>query len=199
VKPEPRWKPPFPVGYAAAIDSMGAVAAPLLASVSAALVTLVIANEEAFRWPSLTLLLLVSATLALITTVQCAFRARQFAVTPSEIEEWWPLDDPATLELRRQYQRYHFWNYQTWAVAASRFYNGGLLCLLFALALMTVPQGDIGDSLGRLAVTALAFLGALSEVVWIVVRHLRKEAQRPLPSVGPEWDPSTSLDNADDG
>jgi hypothetical protein len=49
VKPEARWKPPFPVGYAAAIDSVGSVAAPLLASVSAALATLVVPNEEAFR------------------------------------------------------------------------------------------------------------------------------------------------------
>jgi hypothetical protein len=172
--PEPRWKPPFPVGYAAAIDSMGSVAAPLLASVSAALATLVISNEKAFRCPTATLFLLVGATLALITTVQCAFRARQFAVTPAEIEQWWPIDDDSGRYLRRQYQRYHSEQHTVWAKRASKAYNVGLLCLLLALALITVPKGALDESVGRLAVVALAVLGALAELAWIVYTRFTK-------------------------
>jgi hypothetical protein len=196
--PEPRWKPPFPVGYAAAIDSMGSVAAPLLASVSAALATLVISNEEAFRWPTPTLFLLIGATLALITTVQCAFRARQYSVIPSDLEQWLPINDAGGMMLRRQYQRYHFSKHRAWALAASRFYNVGLFSLLLALALITLPQGHLGDSTGRLAVVALALLGALSELVWIAYTHFRKETIE-LPEVGPEWHPPTSEGSSDDG
>lgn len=198
MNPEPRWKPPFPVGYAAAIDSMGSVAAPLLASVSAALATLVISNEEAFRWPSPTLFLLVVATLALITAVQCAFHARQYSVTPSDLEEWWPASDPSGVELQRQYQRHHLSRHSAWANAASVAYNVGLVCLLLALALMTLPQGDLGDSLVRLAAAGLAFLGAASELVWILYSQFGNDPLR-LPEVGPEWDPATSPDSGDDG
>lgn len=195
MKPEPRWKPPFPVGYASAIDSMGSVAAPLLASVSAALATLVIPNETAFRWPSLTVFLLIGATLALITAVQCAFRARQYVVTPSDLEQWWPINDDAGVNLRRQYQRYHRNRHQRWARVASIAYDAGLLCFLFGLALITTPPGHLCGT--RLPVTVLAFLGALCEVAWIVFTHVRKESVR-LPEVGPEWDPTTWRDTEGD-
>ena len=196
MKPEGRWEPPFPVGYAAAIDSMGSIAAPLLASVSAALATLVIANEKAFRWPSLTVFLLVGAALALITAVQCTFRARQYVAMPSDLEQWWPINDVAGIALRRQYQRYHVVRHQAWATAASRAYNAGLLCFLLGLTLIVTPPGHLDD--GRRAVVALALLGALSEVVWIVYTHFRQESVR-LPEVGPEWDPTISQDTEGDG
>ena len=197
MKPEARWKPPFPVGYAAAIDSMGSVAAPLLASVSAALATLVIPNEKAFHWPNPTVFLLIAAALALITAVQCAFRARQYVVKPADLEQWLPIDDAGGMELRRQYQRYHAERHGVWATAASRAYDVGLLCLLFGLALITMPPGNLYG--WRLAVTVLAFLGALSEVAWIVFTHLRKEEPVRLPEVGPEWNPTTSTDTEGDG
>jgi drug/metabolite transporter (DMT)-like permease len=194
VRPEARWKAPFPVGYAAAIDSMGSVAAPLLASVSAALTTLVISNEKAFRWPTLAVFLLVGATLALITAVQSAFRAKQYVVTPSDLEQWWPISDAGGVELRRQYQRYHAERHQVWATAASRAYDTGLLCFLFGLAVITTPS-DFGS--WSLVVAGLAFLGALSEVAWIVYSHFRPEPVR-LPEVGPEWTPPTCLDTEGD-
>lgn len=196
MKPESRWQPPFPVGYAAAIDSMGTVAAPLLASVSAALATLVISNEQAFRSPVPTLFLLVGATLSLIAAVQCAFRARQYSVMPSDLEQWWPISDAAGIYLRRQYQRYHSERHLRWAGAASLAYNIGLLCLLFALALLTMPRGHLGASPGHLAVVGLAFFGALSELAWIGYTYFHKEPLR-LPEVGPEWTP-TFPDSRDD-
>ena len=189
MKPEPRWKPPFPVGYATAIDSMGSVAAPLLASVSAALATLVISNERSFRWPNLTVFLLIAGTLLLVAVVQCTFRARQYVAMPSELEQWWPISDAGGVKLRRQYQRYHAERHQVWATAASRFYDVGVLCFLFGVALITAPPGDLDG--GRSAVFALALLGAASEVVWSIYTQVRKEPF-VLPEVGPEWDPTTS-------
>lgn len=197
MKPERRWKAPFPVGYPGAIDSMGSVAAPLLASVSAALATLVIPNERAFRWPELTVLLLIAATLTLITAVQCAFRARQYVVTPADLEQWYPISDASGIELRRQMQRYHVQKHEAWATWASRFYNAGLLCLLLGLALITLPPGHIGNE--RLVVAVLAFLGVASEVAWIVDTHLKRDLSVQLPEVGPEWNPSTSPGRQGDG
>jgi len=176
---------------------VGSVAAPLLASVSAALATLVVPNEEAFRWPNLTVFLLVGATLVLVAAVQFGFRARQYIAMPSDLEQWWPIEDAAGIDLRRQIQRYHATKHQAWATAAGHAYNAGLLCFLLGLALITIPPGNLGGY--RLAVTALALLGALAEAAWIVYTRVTQDADVLLPEVGPEWTPSISPDTEGDG
>ncbi len=117
MKPEPRWEVPPEYGYAGAIESMGSIAAPLLAGFSFALAVFLIGRDGS-SWTSAALLLLVGAALAFVDAVQFTFRARQFAVTPPEIEMWW--SDPARRELLRREQRFYHANHRAWAMAAGR-------------------------------------------------------------------------------
>jgi hypothetical protein len=182
-EPEARWKVPYPYGYAAAIQSMGTVAAPLLAGVSAALVALVIQNEEAFEWANASLLALIAAVFGFLATVQCAFRARQYAVTPPEIEAWHATPIGAgSREIMRREQRYYYAEHERWSDLASYAYDFGLLFFLVGVTAATVPNGGLSAaSDGRLAVFALALAGVVGEFIWIA-----NGARRPT---GPGWWP----------
>jgi hypothetical protein len=173
---------------------MGSVSAPLLASVSAALAVLVISNEHAFRHPNAALLLLIAATFALIGAVQFTFRARQFAVTPSEIEQWWPNpDDPPTREFLRRDQRYHELEHTRWSDRARLAYDTGLLCFLLSLVMIVAPRSSLHHAgLGALLVEGLSLIAFLTELGWII--HTRIPRDPPdLPTVGPEWHQRASV------
>lgn len=167
-----QWRVPALYGYAAAVHSMGSVSAPLLAGISVALVGLVISSQGAFHWPSIALLFLTAATLSLLASVQCAFWARLYLVTPADLAEWWgrALDDPARLEAVQEEQRSHRAAHNRWAMKARHFYNGGIVSFLLALAALLVPKGGLDHaSATRLAAVGLALAGFIAELVWIAV------------------------------
>lgn len=179
--PKPRWDVPGSYGYAGAIETMGSVSAPLLAGLNVALAALVIVNASDFHYTNLTLLLLLSATLALISTVQFGFRAKQFETTPSAIEEWWPdhADDERLRQLRAE-QRYHSRMYSLWANRARRAYNVGIACSLLGTAALLVPVGGFENATdGRLAVIAVPLLGFVGEIAWTVYTQI--EVSREIP------------------
>jgi hypothetical protein len=184
--PEPRWDVPFPYGYAAAIDSMGSVSAPLLAGFSVTLAVFVIQSGHAFRWATASLLLFVSAALALIAALQFTFRARQFAVSPPELEAWWAdAGSPARREMLRREQRYYRRQHGRWATRARRAYSIGILSFLLGVPALLVPSGGIHP--GRLAVISLALLGCAGEIAWIVQTELADSQARDWPPPpGPE-------------
>jgi MFS family permease len=163
---ETHWDVPYPYGDAAAIDSMGAVAAPLLAGFSVTLAALVLSAPSHFRWVSVTLVLLVIAALALIMALQFAFRARQFVVSPAEIEQWWPdAASPERRQMLRREQREHRAEYTTWSNSARHAYNTGILFFVAGLTSALVRPGPISN--GRLTAIALALLGVVGEFCWI--------------------------------
>jgi hypothetical protein len=166
---EPRWDVPGYYGYADAIDAMGSISAPLLAGISIALATLVISSADAFHWVSATLFLLVGATFSFVGCVQLTFRARQFVVTPSQIEEWWPNhEQPSVHERLRREQRYHHQEYKKWARLARSAYNVGVLAFVLGIAALLVPKPGIRHmSDGRLTVFVLALAAFACEVAWI--------------------------------
>jgi hypothetical protein len=187
--PEPRWDVPSPYRYADAIDSMGSIAAPLLAGVSAALSALVLQREAAFEWANLALCAFVLAVFAFIAAVQFAFRARQFAVTPPEIEMWWPdADDPERRELLRREQRHYRQRHGFWSDLASGAYDLGLLAFLLGVAISLVPNGGLDDaSDGRLLAFILAVCGFLGEFIWITAMTLPRSGTSGWPPPpGPE-------------
>lgn len=190
MKPEPRWEVPREYGYAAAIDSMGSIAAPLLAGVSFALAVFLMQGKEGSSWKSAALLLLVGAALAFIATVQFTFRARQFSVTPPEIEMWWSHPaDPGRREMLRREQRYYLATHGVWARWAGWAYEIGLLSFVLGVSASLVPRGGPGDaSAGRLAVMAMALLGFAAELAWIAwdVFALTDRAADWPPAPGPE-------------
>jgi hypothetical protein len=181
---QPRWEPPRPYGYPTALDGMGTIAAPLLASVTIALVAVVLTSATAFRLVSAILLLFVLAAGAFVATVECSFMARQYVATPSELEDWWPdSDQPGRRKMLRREQRYYLSRFRFWTVRARFAYNTGVLALSLGVVALLIPKGHVAD--GRLAVIALAGLAFLAELVWIVVTLVRHESPE-LPDVAPE-------------
>lgn len=84
---------PWPGGRAAALDSVGGQAAPLLAGFAAVLIGLLL-EEKIHIWAKdATLLVLVAAVLSLIAAVQCIFTARQFFIPPHEYEALLAISD----------------------------------------------------------------------------------------------------------
>lgn len=177
-----RWQPPRPYGWPAALDSMGTIAAPLLASVSIALIAVVLTGPSAFHLANAVLLCLVIAAAAFVATVECTVTARSYAVTPSEIEEWSPeqVDPDVLLELRRE-QRYYRERFRCWATAARIAYNAGILALTVGVAVAVVPSGHVADA--RLAVIAAAVAACVAEVVWIGYRFATRHRSPSLPEV----------------
>ncbi len=189
LKAEPRWDVPSPYGYAAAIDSMGSISAPLLAGFSFTLAVLVLSSGASpARWPNASIFLLIAGAFALISSVQFSFRARLYVVTPSEIEEWWP--DPsetATRDHLRRVQRDHRRSFRRWSTPARYSYDLGLLCFLLGVTSLLAPRaGHVSD--GRLAVVALALAAFVGELLWIALSNIPRKLSG-LPEVGPEWKP----------
>lgn len=177
----PRWDAPFPYGFPAAIDSMGSVAAPLLAGFAVTVATLILTNPDVPRWPNPTLALLLVAAFLLGASVQFTFRARLFAVTPADIEVWWPEPDEWQVRRMRQEQRYHRARYRVWSHRGRVAYNAGIVSFLVGITCTLIPHGQVSD--GRLAVIALAALAAAAEAVWVMLSLLRKEPLLVLPDV----------------
>jgi hypothetical protein len=187
--PEPRWDVPSPYGYAAAIESMGLVSAPLLAGFSVTLAVLVVQDDDAFHWASAALFLFVGAALAFIATIQFTFRARQYTVTPPEIEMWWSNPEEAgRREMLRREQRYYRGEHDRWTRLARGAYEVAIICFLLALAILLIPPGGVGEaSNGRIAVIALALAGFIGEAAWIARTRLSRASKGDWPPApGPE-------------
>jgi uncharacterized membrane protein len=145
---------------------MGGIAAPLLAGFSITLAALVLTSPQHFRWTSLTLILLTGATVALIAALQLTFRALQFAVSPSEIEQWWPDADESDRKTMLQgEQGAHQCAYNKWANQARHAYNFGILFFLAGFTAALIPQGAV--STGRLIAILSALAGVTVEFCWI--------------------------------
>lgn len=82
----PFWVTPALYGEAEALNSMGTIAAPLLAgfSLASAVLTVTIKPTDA-RGPDAALLLFMLAAVLFVTSVQAMFWVRQYQANPSEI------------------------------------------------------------------------------------------------------------------
>jgi MFS family permease len=145
---------------------MGGVAAPLLAGFAVTLAGLVITAPKHFRWQNATLVFLSLAAFALVAALQFTFRARQFAVTPREMADWWP---DAYGEYRQEELRWelreHRREYKKWANLARYAYNFGLLAFAAGFTCAIIPRGSISG--GRLAAIILAIIAVIAEACWI--------------------------------
>jgi hypothetical protein len=167
----PYWETPDLYGEAEALNSMGTIAAPLLAgfSLAAMVQTLTITTSEA-RWPAAALLLFMLAAVLFVMTVQAMFWARGYQANPKEIKDWWPdATDPQRLILLRREQKRHAAGFRMWSDRARVTYAAALLCLLTALTILAVPPGSHGQGpfLRWLAV-AVGAAAFIAETIWII-------------------------------
>lgn len=159
---------PGPHGYAAAIEGLGATAAPLLAGFAFALVGLTLDKESVLWCADLSLLLLVAAGLVLVLTVTMTYNARRNYISPSEYmaaREMAKLDSFDEDQLRRDQvnwiDRYNRW--LDWIVPA---FNLGTVLFLLAIASLLIPAEGPWDMSGlRVAAVALVFVAALAELL----------------------------------
>jgi hypothetical protein len=162
------WVTPYLYGEAEALNSMGTIAAPLLAgfSLAAMVQTLTITKNQA-RWPDAALLLFMLAAVFFITTVQAMFWARGYQVSPQQIKEWWPdAGDAQRMELLRDEQKLHAAGFHMWSNRARVTYSVALLCLLAALTLLAVPPSSHGQSVIRWLAVAVGVTAFTAETVW---------------------------------
>jgi hypothetical protein len=168
----PYWEIPDPYGQQDALNSMGTIAAPLLAgfSLAAMVQTLTVTADEA-RWRDAAFLLFMLAAVLFVTAVQAMFWARGYQTTPSEIMAWWPdaPDSKQRLELLRKEQRRLAAGFRMWSDRARVIYGAALLCLLAALTVLAVPpQSDRAVPFMRWLAVAVGATAFIAEAVWIV-------------------------------
>ena len=178
-----RWRKPAPLSYGNAIDSVGSVASPLLAGFSLASVIVVAEDADHFRWPGAVALALGIAAVVLIGTVQCAFNARQYLWSASEVSDWWPEmeEDPKREEQLSAEQRLFFDRWKTWANWTRITYAYGIVALLAGLALALPPQHGSGiQNTLRWAACGIVFAACGGEVGWIALGYSgrRSDANR---------------------
>lgn len=167
----PKWSKPRPLGYGKAVESLGTVAAPLLAGFSLASVIVVTDDSTNFRWPGAAAFALVVAAVMMIGAVQCGFNSRQYLWSGAEVREWWPdmRDDSARETVLREQQALAFHRWDVWATWMRVTYNLGILALLVGLALALPPQHDTeAQANWRWAAAGLAFAACAAEVFWIL-------------------------------
>jgi hypothetical protein len=178
---------PSPYGAPAANESMGAIVAPLLAGFSLALLGLVVQVEQDLRWPDLALLLLAVAIVLLVLVVQFAFRARQYATTPSQVKDWWPDfdNDPErqqrVYEELRVYLACHLW----WIGRARGLYNTAICVLLLGLAVVLIPKHPINPV--RAASIAAVLAGFGVELLLLAASWLLAPPRAAMRARLPAW------------
>lgn len=180
------WRPPVPMGYLESIQSVGGVAAPLLAGGSFTLAALALqsavpGSEAVSRWPDASLALFVAAGLLQIAAVQATAWTRRYMCTPADLLEWFPDEqtDGAPTPFLLGMQRSHLVQAHRWANAARGFYHAGIVALLTGLLVACVPRGDLTGA--RWTVLAVCAAGVAGEFAWLfravfLDRGLRREA-----------------------
>jgi hypothetical protein len=167
----PYWVIPDLYGEAEALNSMGTIAAPLLAgfSLAAMVQTLTIKASEA-RWPDVALLLFMLAAALFVTAVQAMFWGRGYQTTPQEIRDWWPdAKEHERLKQLRREQKRHAAGFRMWSNRARVTYSAALLCLLAALTILAVPPESYGQApFWRWLAVAVGSAAFIFETVWTV-------------------------------
>ena len=165
----PYWETPYLYGEAEALNSMGTIAAPLLAgfSLAAMVQTITIRTSEA-RWPGVALLLFMLAAVLFVTAVQAMFWARGYQTTPKEIKDWWPdAEEHERLKQLRRDQKRHAAGFRMWSNRARVTYSAALLSLLAALTILAVPpESYVQAPFWRWLAVAVGSAAFIFEAVW---------------------------------
>ena len=176
--------PPFDVpadyryGAAQALDSLTGIAAPLLAGVALAIMGLILPAANKYVAGDWAVVLLVSAAAAFIMSVQCGFWARNYAVAPPEIAQWWPV---LSAEDRWRRVRRAQWvamaRHRMWANRAQAAYGVGVLLLWAGVAIALVPHGTSSGTIVRWVAFGVSCLVGAAEVVWMLLVRARPQSQ----------------------
>jgi hypothetical protein len=191
VEPEHRgrWSKPNPLGYGTAMDSLGTVACPLLAGFSFASVIVIADDSLSFRWPGVGILALSIAAISFFGALEASFNSKRYIWSPGDVSEWWPeiavepesagheggrTDGSYTAERLRNEQRTAFGRWRKWAGWSRRFYNCGVLALLFGLSSAIAPPPGAHGATPRWISVGVVFAAFIVELAWIVTIGIRR-------------------------
>jgi hypothetical protein len=177
--------PPSPYGAFAIVEAFGMVAAPLLAGVAVTLMALVAQSAIPPRWPDLALVLLGLAATLFLYVIQLNARARGYAVTPSQVREWYPDDytDPHRQRVLAWELHHHRDNW-AYLVRRARFCNNlAIIALLAGIATVLVPR-PAGEFTPLRWVAILVIVGAIVfELIELADQRLRRRPSRGFVAV----------------
>ncbi|MFI9240967.1 hypothetical protein [Streptomyces sp. NPDC053079] len=147
---------------------MTTIAAPLLAAGAVAMLGVVAADSDEFRWPGPALLFLALSVISLVACVQWGFRARPFLYSMSEVEEWHRGVELTKVERNRLSQQRvdDLVRWRRGTGLAAFCYTSGLVTLGIGMALVLAPP--VGDEFAdwRWAVFGLVSLATSVEMLW---------------------------------
>lgn len=176
-----RWSKPSPLGYSAAMDTVGTVASPLLAGFALASVVVISDNSSNFRWPGIGILALSVAAISFLGALEASFNARRFIWSAADVADWWPeikhgSDDEDNLRAE-QARAFRLW--ENWVGWARRMYNGGLLALLVGLsAAIPPPPGTHVEAVLRWVAAGVVFMAFIAELSWMTIAARSRPIRR---------------------
>jgi hypothetical protein len=158
------------------------ITAPLLVAASISLAGVVGGADRQFRWPGLTLLLLVLAALALIASIQLSYHARRYLYSYQDLNDWYSQEfvewnDKHAVEAHRfrpkQQRDFDLWEKINERAVHS--FNIGTVLLGMGLAAALAPPDGGKQAVWRWIAAALVTAAALVETTWIANMYIRKK------------------------
>ncbi|WP_449351795.1 hypothetical protein [Streptomyces shaanxiensis] len=146
------------------------IAAPLLAATALSLAGVVGGADERFRWPGITLLLLVTTAMTLIASIQLSYHAFHFRFTRADLDADLALrgypghdDDErnATVKKAQEYYEYRLG-------LANACFNWGTLMLGAGIAASLVPEPDGRQLWWRTAAAVLVLVCTVLDGLWLL-------------------------------
>ncbi|MEU6340467.1 hypothetical protein ABZ883_05880 [Streptomyces sp. NPDC046977] len=173
-----KWPGPPQPGYDQASAAAHFVAAPLLAAAALSLIGVISTDKGQFGWPGTALILLVSATVLLIGSIQLAFNARKHFYTRQTLVDWYGDDQFA--EMKDKLLQQLDWDIKRWRLkiaGAVRWFNAGTIALGLAVAATLVPSPTSPQAELRWAAAALTLAATAAECGYLL--WLKREPIAP--------------------
>ncbi|MFF7469612.1 hypothetical protein [Streptomyces sp. NPDC008092] len=178
---------PKPLGQAGASEAALFTAAPLLTAGALTLIGVVSADADKFRLPGTSLLLLVLTVIALVTSIQIGYQARQRLYSYQDLKDWLAVEKPEPAFVKAQHKDYVKWFDQT--LFASVTYDFGTVLLFLSVSLVLVPQH--GLTALRWATIAVALAATVGQTAWSLVTYFpsliawaRRKKEKKAPDTG---------------
>ncbi|WP_432175797.1 hypothetical protein [Streptomyces sp. Tue6028] len=162
---------PVPLGLVRASETALFIASPLLAAGSLSLIGVVSADAEKIRFAGPALLLLVTAVIALLLSIQLGYHARQWIYSYEDLKNWSAQGQPSPEAVGNQATDYQKGKEKL--AHAGMAYNAGTVFLAFGVAFVLVPRGHNDLAVWRWFATAFVSAFAVGEAAWILNTYLR--------------------------
>ncbi|MET9892807.1 hypothetical protein ABZZ47_21850 [Streptomyces sp. NPDC006465] len=162
---------PTPLGLVRASETALFIASPLLAAGSLSLIGVVCADANSFRFTGPALLLLVTAAISLLLSIQLGYHARQWIYSYDDLKNWTARRQPRPEDLDTQASDYKKGRKKL--EHAGMAYNAGTVFLAFGVAFILAPRGHNELAVWRWFATAIVSAFAIGETAWILNTYLR--------------------------